>query len=156
MRLKTANNGRIYLYKVTWGASVDLKSKYMRADCFRAIKDDLDNIMGMHIPFENYIYSTQFIEEPWTQYASAKGQQHEMQIGFLLAIDLDDLNEQSKPHLNQILYYFNNIVKRALRQKKYNQIGRFPKFFHLDDKQKINQHRLDAWPGYECQSMLAT
>ena len=58
--------------------------------------------------------------------------------------------------MQQILYYFNNIVKQALRQKKYNQIGRFPKFFHLDDKQRINQHRLDAWPGYECQSMLST
>jgi len=65
----------------------------MRADCFRSIKQDLNNVMGMHIPFENYIYSTQFIEEPWTQYASAKGQQHELQISFLLAIDLDDLNE---------------------------------------------------------------
>jgi len=58
--------------------------------------------------------------------------------------------------MQQILYYFNNIVKQALRQKKYNQIGRFPKFFHPKDKEKINQHRLDAWPGYECQSMRAT
>jgi len=49
--------------------------------------------MGMHIPFENFIYSTQFIEEPWTMYAAAKGQQHTMDIAHKLQIDLDDLNE---------------------------------------------------------------
>jgi len=93
MRLKTANQGAIHLYKVTWGASVDLKSKYMRMDLFRAMRDDLNNIMGAHIPFENFIYSTQYIEEPWTQHAAAKGQSHEMEISHKLQIDLDDLNE---------------------------------------------------------------
>jgi hypothetical protein len=46
----------------------------MRADCFRSIKEDLNNTMGMHIPFENYIYSPQFIEDPFTMCAVAKDQ----------------------------------------------------------------------------------
>jgi hypothetical protein len=82
MRLKTVGQGAIYLYKVTWGHTVDLKDKYLRNDIYRNIKKDLTEIMGMHIPFENYIYSTTLIEEPFTQYAAAKGQQHELTIEY--------------------------------------------------------------------------
>ena len=74
LRLKTVNKGLIYLYKIEWGASVDPQKKYIKADCFRSIRLDLNNVMGMHIPFDNYIYSTQYIEEPWTQYATANNQ----------------------------------------------------------------------------------
>ena len=38
-----------------------------------------------------------------------------MYFQFVLAIDLDDLNDQTRPHLNNVLLYFNSIVKTALR-----------------------------------------
>jgi len=51
---------------------------------------------------------------------------------------------------------FNTILKASLRQKKYNQIGRLPKFFNALDKISIDQFRLNAWPGYEVKTVLST
>ena len=54
-------------------------------------------------------------------------------------IDLDELSEDAKKHTSSILTMFHNIVKRALKNKKYQQIGKFPKFFLTEDKIEIRQ-----------------
>ena len=43
-------------------------------------------------------------------------------------------------------------MRQALREKKYNQVGRFPKFFNAKDQIEINKHQLLACPGYEVAS----
>jgi len=48
------------------------------------------------------------------------------------------------------------MIKKALREQKYNQIGRFPKFFLAKEKQRVGNLDLMAWPGYELNSRLAS
>jgi len=71
-------------------------------------------------------------------------------------VDLDELSQESSQHVDQVLTMFNNIVKNALKQKKYEQVGRFPKFFLAEDKIEIRQFKLFAWPGYEVKTKLST
>lgn len=76
-----------------------------------------------------------------------------------LEIDLDDLSAlaaQSRAYMADVLTIFNKIVKMALKQKKYEQVGRFPKFFNASEKIDINQFKLVAWPGYEVVTKLST
>lgn len=66
----------------------------------------------------------------------------------------DELSPQVRHDiLGKVLLYFNIVVKHALRQKDYEQVGRFPKFFLAQDQQRIdgisNQNRCRKWPGYE-------
>lgn len=56
-------------------------------------------------------------------------------------IDLDDLESLAatdKNYMADVLTIFNKIVKAALKQKKYEQVGRFPKFFNASEKIEIN------------------
>ena len=46
------------------------------------------------------------------------------------------------------------MIKNALREKKYNQVGRFPKFFNAADQLEIKEFKLLAWPGYVITSKL--
>lgn len=39
--------------------------------------------------------------------------------------------------MGKVLLYFNMVVKHALRQKDYEQVGRFPKFFHARDQVRV-------------------
>mmetsp|Transcript_34437 Transcript_34437/g.25529 ORF Transcript_34437/g.25529 Transcript_34437/m.25529 type:complete len:88 (+) Transcript_34437:306-569(+) len=49
-----------------------------------------------------------------------------------------------------LLEFLLTIVKKGLKRKKFNQIGRLPKFFLKDEKRTIpNEDLLEAWPGYE-------
>ena len=59
-------------------------------------------------------------------------------------------------YIQNVLQIFNNIVKRALKQKKYEQVGRLPKFFLAEDKIDIPRYNLYAWPGYEISVKLST
>lgn len=55
--------------------------------------------------------------------------------------------------MGRILQYFNIVVKHALSQKDYRQVGRFPKFFLAKDQEKIRElsfhNRCRKWPGYD-------
>jgi hypothetical protein len=42
--------------------------------------------------------------------------------------------------MKYVLQIFSNIIKRAMKQKKYEQVGRLPKFFLADDKIAIDRH----------------
>jgi hypothetical protein len=42
-----------------------------------------------------------------------------------------------RPYMQEILQYFNTVIKHALRHKNYRQIGRFPKFFLASDKEQV-------------------
>ena len=68
-----------------------------------------------------------------------------------MIIDLDEISDEARrsDNMGMLLNVFNNLVKQALREKKYEQIGRFPKFFLAADRIPIPQFKLYAWPGYE-------
>jgi len=57
---------------------------------------------------------------------------------------------------DNVLIFLNCIVKAVLREEKYTQIGRLPKFFDPNDSEKksIPKHKLESWPGYLTTSRL--
>lgn len=66
-----------------------------------------------------------------------------------LELDPEDLNDDVKRNISNILSYFLLVIKHALREQKYEQIGRLPKFFLAKDTIDISKFDLKAWPGYE-------
>ena len=52
------------------------------------------------------------------------------------------MTNQDPRHVKSLLSYFNSIIKRALKEQKYEQIGRFPKFFKASDKIDIPNYDL--------------
>jgi len=58
---------------------------------------------------------------------------------------------ESRAHAANLLGFFNIVAKSILKQEKYEQIGRFPKFFNANDLREVHdvQPRISAWPGYE-------
>jgi len=62
--------------------------------------------------------------------------------------------------MNDVLQYFNIVVKNALRQKNYHQVGRFPKFFLSQDQETVEgmsyANRCRKWPGYEVTTKQCT
>ena len=58
---------------------------------------------------------------------------------------------ESRAHAANLLGFFNIVAKNVLREEKYEQIGRFPKFFHANDLKPVHnvEPRISAWPGYE-------
>jgi hypothetical protein len=80
----------------------------------------------------------------------------EVKVEYKLEIDLDELSPEARNEMPKVLLIFNNIIKQALKQMDYNQIGRFPKFFNAKDKISINHLNVTAWPGYEVCTKLST
>ena len=71
----------------------------------------------------------------------------------VINIDLNDLTNDAKDYMNSILQYFNIVIKKAMRNKKYEQIGRLPKFFLAKEQIIVEELKnLKAWPGYEITS----
>ena len=71
----------------------------------------------------------------------------------VITIDLNDLTNDAKVYMNSILQYFNIVIKNAMRNKKYEQIGRLPKFFLAKEQIIVKElDNLKAWPGYEITS----
>ena len=71
----------------------------------------------------------------------------------VITIDLNDLTNDAKVYMNSILQYFNIVIKNAMRNKKYEQIGRLPKFFLANEQIIVKElDNLKAWPGYEITS----
>ena len=64
------------------------------------------------------------------------------------SFSLEEQLPEDKFNNDKILHYILVICKKALIEEKYNQIGRFPRFFNAEDRVKINAHRLEMWPGY--------
>lgn len=54
------------------------------------------------------------------------------------SFSLDEQMPEQRKHMDKLLNYVLTIVKKALFEERYNQIGRLPKFFQSDDKVKIN------------------
>lgn len=130
----------IHLYKVQFGAEVDPTDSRSVHKVFKSIKQDLANIFGIVHPCETNLLSTTMIEEEIVIPANFGGKQTEVRINHHAEIDMDDPSPQAREYLPNVLMIFNNIVKHALRQKKYEQVGRFPKFFLAEDKIEIRQH----------------
>jgi hypothetical protein len=62
------------------------------------------------------------------------------------------------PYMLDVCEVFNNIMKEALDQLDYKQIGKFPRFFNAKDKVDVHppDMNLVAWPGYQVQVKLTT
>lgn len=74
-----------------------------------------------------------------------------------ITINLNDLTDDAKLYMNSILQYFNIVIKEAMRNKKYEQIGRLPKFFLALDQIIVQEiENLKAWPGYEITTKQCT
>ena len=74
-------------------------------------------------------------------------------------INLLDFNksEEGRAHAANLLGFFNIVAKHVLKEEKYEQVGRFPKFFHANDKRDVHNvvPSIQAWPGYEVISRLS-
>jgi len=51
----------------------------------------------------------------------------------------------------KVINYVSTLVKRALYDEKFNQIGRLPKFFSNEGRVRIPKETIEAWTGYEFQ-----
>lgn len=47
-----------------------------------------------------------------------------------------------------MLNFLNILVKNAMNQSDYKQLGRLPKFFLEREKREISEYQLEMWPGY--------
>lgn len=62
-----------------------------------------------------------------------------------------NFNEQgtSTPEVkNKVQNFAVKLIKKALYEHKYNQIGRLPRFFLASELQQIKEFELQMWPGY--------
>lgn len=71
-------------------------------------------------------------------------------IAFSLDLELEH-DENKKNLINKFL---NMILKELMRKKKFNQIGKLPKFFLTKEKKKIDDFNIEMWPGYEVQAKI--
>jgi len=49
-----------------------------------------------------------------------------------------DQSAESRAHAANLLGFFNVVAKNVLREEKYQQVGRFPKFFHAKDLRQVD------------------
>ena len=64
-------------------------------------------------------------------------------------LDLRDLGEK-RTEDKVLLNFLLTIIKAGLRRKRFNQIGRLPKFFLKEEKRSIpGEDLIEAWPGFE-------
>lgn len=147
-----ANSNRLYVYRVEFGAGIDIRSSRETGKAYRNVKNELAATFGLFQCDLTTLISTTLVENEVT--LNTKGT--EMRIIFKLMIDLDELSAEAKPYMPEVLTIFNKIVKASLKLKKYEQVGRLPKFFNADEKIDIPRFKLVAWPGYEVKTVLTT
>ncbi len=139
------------MYSVEFGPVVNMASNMEMSRAFRALREVLLKIYGRYFPSDRFIFSTTHIQDAQIFHGHLDGQQFEVKIVPKMTIDLDELSKDAQTHLSAIMNFFNMVVRSALREKKYQQVGRFPIFFLAEDKIKVDRHNLWAWPGYEVQ-----
>jgi hypothetical protein len=54
--MKMAQNNHIYIYRIEWNTCPPLDTR----KCMRQLKENIENIYGINIPFANYLYATQY------------------------------------------------------------------------------------------------
>jgi aubergine-like protein len=80
-----------------------------------------------------------------------------MKVSLHKTVDLnEEITSENKTLMLEILTIFNNIMKEALGQLDYKQIGKFPTFFNVKDKIDVREYNLQAWPGYQVETKLTT
>jgi hypothetical protein len=90
--------------------------------------------------------------------ANVRGQQSQVRVSYVRHIELNNITAEDKPYMQNVCEVFNNIMKEALDQLDYKQIGKFPKFFNAKDKRDVDPADLNlvAWPGYQVEVKLTT
>lgn len=97
------------------------------------------------------LYTTQKLEdEMFPMTANTADGNHDLQFSYKLHVNLDQKqSDETRAYMNGVLSYFNSVMKQALRQQDFMQIGRFPKFYLRTDVVQVSGEKLSAWPGYE-------
>ena len=153
MKVKMQN--KLYLYRIEFGSNVDTSNHKEMRKAFKSASPDIERIYGNLLSQEQNILLCKNFVEGENEFTGVIGSETTaLKIVYKMTIDLDELTSEARLELPKVLLIFNNIVKKALNQNEYKQIGRFPKFFRADDKININQHQLQAWPGYELSCKL--
>jgi len=78
-----------------------------------------------------------YFSETQTINANYHGKVFDISIIPITRIDLMDIQPENMKFMQKVLEIFNNIVKEALDQLDYKQIGKFPKFFNVKDKEDV-------------------
>ena len=65
---------------------------------------------------------------------------HKISFYFNAKVDLLNMDQsaESRAHAANLLGFFNVVAKNVLREEKYMQVGRFPKFFHAKDLRQVD------------------
>jgi len=153
-KLTIKNNNCVYLYHIDYeGAGISLAEHGHEA--MRSVKKKIQAIVGDFIHWGQFLYAMQglpaeegSVDKSFTVTATAGGQHPHLTFRLVNAFNLTQQSNdwvQNGPAIQQFL---NIVVKSALEQKKFKQIGRIPKFFFEGDKRDIPRHGLEMWPGY--------
>lgn len=65
-----------------------------------------------------------------------------------------DNNTAKSVHSQLMNTILNNLVKQALRQTKYRQIGKRPQFFDVDNETHLAEAGIRMWSGFKVTSGL--
>jgi len=79
----------IYIYQVNFGANMPGDKGFLKGQCYRSIKEDLNKIFhGLAIPYDSYLYATTKITDEIILQASSEVGPHEMKISLLGELNL--------------------------------------------------------------------
>lgn len=145
------NKSDIYVYKIDYGPGIQHNERFKQMEALKSCKETLNSKFDKWIPFDGKLFSTAKDEDDMFSMAAGTldGQRHELNFSFLLHVNLDQKQtDETRIHMNGVLSYFNSVMKQALRQKDFMQIGRFPKYYLPSEVRQVQGENLSAWPGF--------
>eukprot|EP00347_Sterkiella_histriomuscorum_P020908 403335999 len=146
--LKNALN-TINMYSIEYqalGQVIDFQAKF---SIIRDLKEHLKQIYGLYICQSDNLFTQTLFSEPYIVECQYHGSPVQVTINLKNSFSLDESTQKQKPFMDKLLNYVLILCKKALLDEKYNQLGRLPRFYSSFESVKINQYRLEMWPGYE-------
>lgn len=155
--MKVSQSGLVNYYKVNFGPNVAEDDEDEKKDVMRSIKGNLEQALGRFFFHDNYVYSQRDIVEPMVFNANTmKAGLIEIKVEKSGVLDLSERVNVNSPHVHSVLAFINNLIRFVLKEENYNQVGRFPKFFHPQQKVRVENYDLQAWPGFNLESTVTT
>jgi len=140
----------IFCYAIDFGAHIDPKDSFAKRSAIDSCKEMLAKAYGW--PFlqaGNEFFALQRVDDTLEFEAASRAGPTRIKfiprISFNLNLEVET-DENKRALINKFL---NMIVKDILRKKKFNQIGRLPKYFLTSEKKPIQDFNIEMWPGYE-------
>ena len=78
------------MYDIKWDMQPTERHEVRSA--LKSIRKDLDQTLGKHLPWDNKVYATMQVSEPFTLNANANGTNYDLTFVHTLTIDLDELS----------------------------------------------------------------